>query len=230
MYEPTRREVELERNKTSRLQSIKGSPRIWYVEVEGDGAGIFKSRRYKEKIISDTQNERAAYIISRIVGFDLVPTTVLRTIDGQEGSLQEIIEDAEFLDEVEQTEAIREGLYKYWIFGHIIMNMDRHDDNLLVKGDKVFSLDHEGSFDPDYSDPANFDDFRQYYGQPAPMSLIEIFRAFKGGASRREALISSLQGLISPEDIDITLRRIEGVGNMLIEKGRIDNKEQLAIR
>lgn len=229
LYQPTSLELELERSETSGLQRIKGSPRIWYVDIEGNGAGIFKSRYYKEKIISDTQNERATYIISKIVGFDFVPVTVLRSIDGQEGALQEFIEDAEFLYEVDQTPEIREGLYKYWIFGHIIRNMDRHDDNLLIKDDKIFSIDHEGSFDPDYSNPSDFDDFREYYGQPAPSSLVDIFRAFRDDRTRQDTLREALKGLIEPEDIEITMRRIAGISHILIEKGNIDNKEELAI-
>ena len=228
-YEPTPKELELEHNETSRLQRIKGSPRVWYVEIKNDGSGIFKSRFYKEKIISDTQNERAAYIISRILGLNFVPTTVLRTVDGQEGALQEFIEDAEFIYEVEQTPRIKDGLYKFWIFGHIIRNMDRHDDNLLIKEGQVLSIDHEGSFDPDFQNSSDFDDFRHYYGEQAPGDLVEIFKEFKEDGTRQEALRSTLQGLIESEDIEITMRRIEGVGRILIEKGRIDSKEELAI-
>lgn len=230
IYEPTSQEVELERNDTSKLQRIQGSPRIWYVDIIDDGAGIFKSRHYKEKIISDTQNERAAYIISRIVGFNFVPVTILRTIEGQEGALQEFIDDTELLDEVEQTSEIRDGLYKYWIFGHIIRNMDRHDDNLLIKNGQVFSIDHEGSFDPDFQNPANFDDFRQFYGKPAPNSLIDIFRSFNADKSRQELLVNTLREIISAGDIDITMRRIETIGRVLSEKGRIDRMEELAIK
>lgn len=228
-HEPTSRELELEHNETTPLRRIQGSPRIWYVDIKDDGAGIFKSRFYKEKIISDTQNEKAAYIISKIVGFDFVPVTVLRNIDGQEGALQEFIENTKLLDEVEQTQKIKDGLFKYWIFGHVIRNMDRHDYNVLIKNGEILSIDHEGSFDSDFQNPANFDDFRSYYGEQASADLVDIFRAFNNDSSRQELLRASLHGLIEQEDIDITTRRLLTVGNILLEKGRIESKEELAI-
>jgi len=224
LYKPTSREIDLQNKETSGLQRIKGSPRIWYIDIEGDGAGIFKLHRY-----SDTQNERAAYIISKIVGFDFVPPTVLRKINGEEGSLQEFVEDGKFMDEVEQSEKVKKGLYKYWIFGHIIRNMERSDWNLLVKEDKVFSIDHDASFDPDFANPANFDLFRQYYGEEAPNELIETFKFYLGDRSRQETLKSTLQELLSPEDVEITTQRLEHIGNLLVKNGKINSQTELTI-
>jgi hypothetical protein len=228
-YKPTAKELELRFNPASRLQRVKGSPRVFYVEVENSGPAVFKSKYYKGKIISDVENEVAAYLISHITGFDFVPPAVLRTIEGKEGSLQEFVEEADDLSDVEETPGITDQLYKYWIFGHIVRNVDRYDDNLLVKNGKVFSIDHEASFSPNYSDPACFDDYRSYYGQAAPDSLVEIFRRFNCDNTQKEILRKSLRGLISSEDIEITVRRMEQIGRLLTEKGRVDVKEELAI-
>lgn len=228
LYEPTPLELQLANGETSGLRRIQGSPRIWHVKLEG-GAGIFKSRKYKDKIISDTQNERAAYLISRIVGFNFVPATVLRNIGGQDGALQEYIPGSKFLHEVEQTPKIKEGLYKYWIFGHMLRNMDRHDENLLIKDDSVISIDHEGSFDPDYSDPSYFDQFRQYYGQASPDYLIQLLKLFDSDNLRQELLRNSLHELLSTDDIDITMRRIGEIGKILLKNGGISRKDELAI-
>lgn len=223
-YKPRPREIELQNNETSKLQRIKGSPRIWYIDIEGDGAGIFKLHKY-----SDTQNERAAYVISTVVGLDFVPPTVLRKIDGEEGSLQEFVEDGKPLDEVELTNEVKNGLYKYWIFGHIIRNMERSDWNLLVEQNKVISIDHDASFDQDFADPSNFDLFRQYYDQEAPSSLVETFKSYLGDSSRQETLKSALQDLLNPEDIEITMQRLEHIGNLLIKNGKINSQADLKI-
>lgn len=224
LYKPTAKEIELQNKETSSLQRVKGSPRIWYVDIEDGGAGIFKLHRY-----SDTQNERAAYLVSAIVGFNFVPPTVLRKIDGEEGSLQEFVEDGRFLDEVEPSEELKNGLYKYWIFGHIIRNMERSDWNLLVEEDKVISIDHDASFDPDFADPSNFDLFRQYYGEEVPSNLVETFRSYLGDISRQEALKSALQELLSLEDVEITIQRLEHIGNILIKSGKINSQADLKI-
>lgn len=224
LYKPTPKETDLQYKETSGLQRIQGSPRIWYADIEGDGAGIFKLHKY-----SDTQNERAAYVISTVVGFDFVPPTVLRKIDGEEGSLQEFVEDGKPLDEVELTDEVKSGLYKYWIFGHIIRNMERSDWNLLVEDDKVISIDHDASFDPDFADSSNFDLFRHYYNEEAPSSLVETFKSYLGDRSRQEALKSALQDLLNPEDIEITMQRLEHIGNLLIKNGKINSQADLKI-
>lgn len=222
-YGASQRELAFRSNEVTKVSEMEGTRRTQYVEVKGAGPGIFKLEKY-----SDVQHEVAAYRISNIVGFDFVPASVIRDINGRRGSVIELIEDTKMLGEVEETEEVRNGLYKYWIFGHIIRNVDRADYNLLVKNGRVISIDHEASFVPD-PDPHEFDFFRTYYGVEAPGSLVEMFRNFLADQGRQETLRSALASLLKPEDIDITLQRITAIGNLLIEKGKIESSEELRL-
>lgn len=225
-YEPKPQELELQNNGLSRLQRIEGSPKIWYVDVDGVGGGIFKRKYAGKEINSDVENERAAYLISDIVGFDFVPTTVLRTIDGQEGCLQEFVEDTQDIDEV-PVETLQGELYKYWIFRHILRSPEGHNYNLLIKEGKIISIDHEWSFDSDPSDPSYFDIDRSYYGVRAPDSLVDIFKSYLNDDLKQETLRSALTGIIDQKDIEITMQRLKTFGNLLATKGQVDSKEEL---
>jgi len=110
---------------------------------------------FRRHLIDRARSERAAYVVSRVLGFDNVPPTVLREIDGQRGSLQLWIEGAESLADltdrrgemppnfVEQMEAI-------WAFDNLVFNVDRHPGNILVGPDgRLWMIDHTQSFQYD---------------------------------------------------------------------------------
>lgn len=63
-------------------------------------------------------------------------------IDGKEGSLQEFIEDAEVGQEVKYEEIDQNEMAKLKLFDQLICNGDRHGGNYLVKGGKIFAIDH----------------------------------------------------------------------------------------
>ncbi len=54
---------------------------VYYYETKEGIGGVFKpGYRYK--------SERAAYLVDKFFKFDLIPTTVIRNIEGKEGSYQ----------------------------------------------------------------------------------------------------------------------------------------------
>lgn len=65
---------------------------VYVVELQGGLKGVFKPSNGSVSYISDELDpgvaEVAAYKISQFLGFPLVPPTVLRTIQGERGSLQ----------------------------------------------------------------------------------------------------------------------------------------------
>jgi hypothetical protein len=98
--------------------------------------------------------EMAAFELSRLLGIDFVPPTILRRISGQDGSLQVWVENA--LDEggrlqkkvnPPDVENWRKDLDMMRVWDALIYNMDRNMGNILYGPDwKFWSIDHTRSF------------------------------------------------------------------------------------
>ncbi len=89
-------------------------------------------------------NEIACYKISQKLNFDLVPPTILRKEDGEIGSAQLFVDDAEPAANSEQ-EAKEEDLLKLKIFDFLIWNSDRHSSNFLIKDERIIAIDNGAS-------------------------------------------------------------------------------------
>lgn len=99
--------------------------------------------------------EVAAYRVDRLLGIGLVPVTVLRTIDGEQGSLQFWIEHAMKIQEafdrdlpVGDTDLLLQRLMLMYVLDAMIYNIDRNFTNILVRPerDELFLIDHSRSF------------------------------------------------------------------------------------
>ena len=122
-----------------------------FVKIMDDGGGVFKphtghDQKAQREYIS---RERAAYLISRFLGFDFVPPTVIKIVNGVEGSLQEFIEDAKTRAEVDYFEIDPSEKVKLAIFDILIANNDRNSGNYLIKDGKIIAIDHGFSLFPD---------------------------------------------------------------------------------
>jgi len=113
--------------------------------------------------------EIAAYIVDRIIGLEMVPATVARTINRNDGSLQWWVEsmmtEANRLQQnvtPKDARAWDDNVLKMWLFDQLIANTDRILSNILVT--KEFDLrlvDHGRAFRPrpDLRDPAQLTRF-----------------------------------------------------------------------
>lgn len=116
-----------------------------FVKIRNDGGGVFKPYtfyEYESERKSFISRERAAYLISRFLGFDFVPPTIVKVVGGKEGSLQEFIEDAQVGREIKYEEIDQYEGAKLNIFDDLIVNIDRHGGNYLIKDGKIFAIDH----------------------------------------------------------------------------------------
>lgn len=162
----TQEEEILERGE--RISSAKldgGSGSVYFVSFKNDGDGVFKPKSGSEK-------ERAAYLVDRFIGFDFVPPTVVRTIDGERGSVQKFIADAKEICDTPQEERdsrYKPDLIKLWIFDYIIWNADRHGGNALVKNGKVYAIDHGYTF----LDRNALREYKSYLNELIPQEIIE---------------------------------------------------------
>ncbi len=110
-----------------------------------------------EKDFSDKYTyEVAAYRLDRLAGLGLVPVTVLRTINGEAGSLQLWIENVITFEEavqdenaeIENFDLLVERLGLMYILDALIYNVDRNFGNILVNldEDRFYPIDHSRAF------------------------------------------------------------------------------------
>lgn len=146
-------EVLASREKISSSKIGRGVTDSSFVEFRDDGKGIFKTELYN--------NERAAYLIDRFLGINLTPPTTIRTLDGETGSIQEFIPNAEIFEEIkfqkksdydEFMEKHKEEFMKMWVFDLIIGNFDRNISNFLFSDGRLYAIDHGHSLTHNYED------------------------------------------------------------------------------
>ena len=106
-------------------------------------------------------SQAAAYEMSRLLGMDNVPPTILRRSDGLKGSVQVWIEDA-MTEEGRQKKGLEPPNYTIWnqrysdmrIFDNLINNIDRNQNNMLVDPQwNLWLIDHTRAFGRDRALP-----------------------------------------------------------------------------
>ena len=131
------------------------------------------------------KRERAAYLVDKFLGFNLVSPTTIRNIDGEVGSLQKFIFDAEELKTLEgfyykefntRTEERKQELIKLWIFDYIIWNKDRHGGNVLIKDKKVYAIDNGMAFSRAFS--VEYKPYTTFFNHLVPSEVIEALEKF----------------------------------------------------
>lgn len=158
--------------------------------------------------------EVAAYRIDRMLGIGLVPVTVLRTIDGELGSVQLWIEDAMPMQDafdqdlpVGDTELLLQRLMLMYLLDAMIYNIDRNFGNILVRPerDHLFLIDHSRSFRTAKKLPP----LKEERPIPVPERVARELRELD-----LEALSAELDGLLKPQQI----RAIEARRRLLVEE------------
>jgi len=96
------------------------------------------------------KRERAAFLVSSILGWGLVPNTKIFSFKDELGSLQDWVENTEKAD---KTLAVysADTIWKSGLFDILIGNADRHSKNWLTLNDKAVMIDNGYSF-PFYCD------------------------------------------------------------------------------
>lgn len=160
------------------------------------------------------QGERAVYLVNKFLGFDIVPTTVIRTIEGEEGSLQRFIPDAKTGLEVSRKQVPTEELVKMVLFDFLINNTDRHEGNFLVKGKRIFAHDNESSFSIGhiYDRPIYFGE--NFFSAPIPEEIRNKIIQFEKWPEGKEFLSKSLEkllykDLLYKDEADAFFKRLE---------------------
>lgn len=145
---------------THSVELGRGSSRPRLLVLERNGArarGIFKTVEASlDPATADRyQHEVAAYALDRALGLDMVPLTVVRSIDGRQGSLQSWVEGAvdreaaeAYALDVYQADSTRRQLARAEVFDSLIGNTGRRPDDvlLMINDEKVYLVDHSQAF------------------------------------------------------------------------------------
>lgn len=205
----------------------EGQNRVFLTHFGKKSFGIFKPKEgewTKDKGIPTGTfylRERAAYLVDKALGFNLVPPTIIRAINGKIGSLQQYIPDTQkfgILEWNDQSKAITANLDKFknlWLMNYIIFNTDNHKSNLLINKEKeIFSIDHGLSFAD-----TKFDSFLDFRGKK-----INNFNLSKDNINN---LSTQLSDLLPASEIAACLNRITYVDNLIQRYGGIPAKAPL---
>ncbi len=207
-----------------------------FIELKGDGKVVFKTEDYR--------GERAAYLVDRFLGFNLVPPTVIRRIDGREGSAQEFISDARPAAELpfEDFHALYRGdaqsqkMIEMWLFDTMIGNTDRHGNNFLIDNDKkIYAIDNGRSFGEYggfYGKLYQFEGLfknrdwlmrgaKNFVDKQLPENVIIKMKKFLENTDGQEILENLLGEIFSEETAQTAIERICYVADMVVKNGII---------
>lgn len=124
--------------------SLGGATKPQLLQFSDKGVkGIFKPKSLH--LSSHFNFEIAAYIIDRMFRFDFVPMTIVRTIDGQIGSIQYFVGGCH---EAKEDESYRKSSLLN-AFDYLVRNMDRNSGNVLINSElsgREVAIDHGLTF------------------------------------------------------------------------------------
>lgn len=113
----------------------------------------------KPEVEATEGREILAYEIAQAVGYDAIPLTVEREIDGKKVSVQKWVDEPMAWDT--KTPMNESDLRRQYVFDYVTNNSDRHKGNYLVsdKG-RITSIDQGLAFDPRFESnwPLEVDD------------------------------------------------------------------------
>ncbi|MCJ7677468.1 MAG: SCO1664 family protein [Anaerolineales bacterium] len=147
------------------------------------------------------QREVAAYVVSRALGWDLVPPTVLRP-DGPAGagSLQLFVDADPERHYFTFTEAEKQRLRPVAVFDLLINNADRKGGHVLLgESDHLWLIDHGVCFHAEDKLRTVIWDF---VGEPIPRELLAALRRLRQALLDDDALRTELGGLLAAEEVE----------------------------
>ncbi len=122
----------------------EGANEVFLVTLENGIQAIWKP--HQEVWFSNYRAEILAYELDQLFGFNLVPPTIERTINGQKGSLQLFIKSG---DNNTRTTALKSEFDKQELLDFIMDNRDRHSGNgnyFISENNHLVSIDNGLSF------------------------------------------------------------------------------------
>lgn len=153
--------------------------------------------------------ERAAYLVSAAIGWDLVPPTILRDGPRGWGSVQLFVEhnpDKHYFRLAEQPQ-YADQLRRIVLFDHIINNADRKSGHVLLEEpNKLWAIDHGVCFHAEHKLRTVIWEFA---GSPIPAELHQdMAQLQKQLKASKDPLVVELSELISRQEIGALKSRL----------------------
>lgn len=186
----------------STKQKLSESENVFYYATIDGGGGVFKSgHRYK--------GERAAYVVDKFLKLNLVPITIIRTVDGKEGSFQQFIPNTKKGDEVSKNFIPTEKLINMVILDFLNNTEDRHEGNILVTGENIKSPDNYRSFSEEFTlrRPVYFE--KNLFSASIPEETRNKILQLGRSGEEKEALVKSLDELLNKNEVNAFSKRLE---------------------
>lgn len=231
-----------------------GSNQVLSVNLTGDGRGVFKPGRgerylyeFAEPEFRDAEGnlykrERAAYLVSKALGLNLVPVTSIRDINGEAGSIQDYIEDAKSIWDI--TGDIEGQYYLMSIFDYLIWNKDRKASNMLftdevdpdrsgVSNPRLHLIDNGLSFDPWDNDWGPYMIYRNLadnvFGKEIPEEIKRKFVGFSSDPSRSAQLGTELRELLPQPAVNAFMARLRYLTLLFGSRGSIEEENLVSL-
>lgn len=210
--------------------------RMSIVDLDNGLEGVFKS---EDQIgLNAAKQEVAAYSLSKYLNFDLVPPTVLRNIDGLEGSLQKYVSNPIDLSSGSPANPLiylkggfdkrdNTDFLKLALFDFILWSTDRHINlsvgNLILR-DKLYAIDNEAAFISEGKSPMEYWDAALKKLPPETMDYDLLKKEMQDLSAivDGEALSEILTPYLSKKQIDACLKRIQKVIEVILQGGGVD--------
>lgn len=166
------------------------------------------------------QRERAAFLVSDALGWNLIPPTVLREGAHGTGSVQLFIPhdpEAHYFT-FEGEPLFRDALQKTVILDIIINNADRKAGHVLLEeretGDRLWLIDHGICFHTEYKLRTVIWEFA---GEPIPAELLADLAAFSNKLATNEgSLRTDLTRLLAQNEVEALQKRT----SRLLQEGK----------
>ncbi len=174
--------------------------------------GVYKPRRGEAPLWDFPdgtlyKRERAAFVLSEALGWQLVPPTVIRDGPNGVGTMQLYIhhqrEDADYFA---LREAHQDDVQKLALFDLIANNTDRKAGHCLRGEDgHIWGIDHGLTF---HADPKLRTVIWDFGGTPIPKPLLRDMRRIARELEQQAGVATCLRELLFPEEMQALQRRI----------------------
>lgn len=152
-HDPQSMEFILEKGEIESAKELEGYWGMRLIEIKDDGDAFFRPDEETDFLFEElnmevrrSDLELMAYKVDQILGFNLVPAVVNRTVGNLKGSLQGRIKNCYTGKDKEWDIKIKpEELTRAAIFDYLLDVKDRHSGNFIIDADtnKLWLIDHD---------------------------------------------------------------------------------------
>ena len=209
----------LEKGKFASCEPLyRGSNQVFLVVLSREGqtlGAVYKPRQGEAPLWDFPEGtlykrEYAAYLVSKALGWHLVPPTVVRSGPCGIGSLQWFVDAKPALDYYGALPDKRlPELKRIAVFDCLVNNADRKAGHCLEgKDGRLWLIDHGLTFN---IVPKLRTVLWEFSGQPIPKELVADLNELQQDLKRKAALREALSRLLEAEEIDTLERRLRKI-------------------